>query len=285
MVFTVVLEYRKLGNKDIPALKKLSRSLKTSPSITTLGKKWLADLDCFPFGCFSEKKQLICLVNLRKKSKNLAWIEGIHIHPDFPSDEIITDLVRFIENFAKTGGYKNIGFMTETSNQQLITLGEKLQYESIEKLCLHQTIPSEYTFEGKSFLNHKPLPLKEAIIAIRNLNENPKEEIYLDADYLPLDYELLRKINDLFFYENKGTILIEHPMTSKSKKSVSMKGILIGSKEGVVELLNGFIRRSNTIEKPVFCLCQTNLCSLAQEVGFAETDDFSQIVLFKKKIK
>lgn len=284
MVLTVVLEYRKLGNKDIPALKKLSRSLKISPSITTLGKNWLADLDCFPFGCFSEEKQLVCLGNLRKKSKNLAWIEAIHVHPDFPSDEIITNLMKSIEDFAKSEGYKDIGFMTDTTNSQLITFGEKLQFKPIEKLCLHHTIPAEYTFEGKSFLDQEIIPLKEAIIAIRNLNENPKEEIYLDADYLPLDYELLHKIKDLVFYESKGTILIEHPVSSKSKKSNNMKGILIGSKEGVVELLNGFIRRYNTFEDPVFCLCQTDLCSLAQEVGFLETDDFSQTVLFKKKI-
>ena len=174
--------------------------------------------------------------------------------------------------------------MADTKNQQLVMIGENEQFKSIEKLCLHHTIPAEYTFEGKSFLNQESLPLKEAIIAIRNLNEIPKEEIYLDGDYLPLDYELLHKIEKLAFFENKGTILIEYPVTKKSKKSSGMKGTLIGSKEGVVELLNGFIRRHSVIEEPVFCLCQTSLCSLAQEVGFSETADFSQIVLYKKKI-
>ena len=278
------LEYRNLGIKDIPALKKLSQAMKTTPSLIKLAKKCLEEPECSLYGCF-ESKKLLGIGNLRRKSKNLVWIDAILIHPNASKQELSKSLFKFGEDLAKTQGYKYIGFTIGSTNQDTIATVEELDFKVEEKIESLSTTPSEYTFEGKSFLGQKKLPLKDALTAIRNLTTTPKEEIYINANYFPTDYEILSKIKEISFYEHKGTILIEtYELDKKKKRKKEIRSFLYGSKEGVVELLNGFLRRNITVDKPVFCICHENLIPLAKEVGFSKTEEPISFLLFKKKI-
>ena len=121
----------------------------------------------------------------------------------------------------------------------------------------------------------------------QNLSPTIKNQIYniyIKSNYLPTDYEILNKIKEISFYEHMGTILIETYELDKKKQKKDIRSFLYGSKEGVVELLNGFIRRNISVDKPVICICHENLIPLAKEVGFSKTEDPISFLLFKKKL-
>ena len=98
------LAIRDLTNDDLPKLTRL-QEVKMSPDVSEVGRAWIADKACTFVGALLDG-EIVAVANLRAKSAELAWLEGIRFVKErytVPrpggADVVVTDMYPFDTEF------------------------------------------------------------------------------------------------------------------------------------------------------------------------------------------
>ena len=286
------LEFRELLLEDLPKIKKLSKSmdLRNDPKIGDVAESLIKDLKCFFYGAF-EGKKLVGVGSLREKFDNFAWIEAIRVHGKYQKKGVGTALFNYGELIAKERGFPRVAFQTVTENKGSCRIGEKLGYERRHEMVALYITPEEIPTVDEVYLKQTPTPTEEAIEKLSKIPNGPKEEICTGWSYAPLEENFFKSEPDMDFYFSGKTALLDYRDRSiVTGEIVIGKAILYGSKEGVKDLVHGFIARNKNLGVFLFCLCTEELVRevldlrLGLKYANVWTGGHNIVVLFTKNL-
>lgn len=282
------IEYRKFQEADLSKVKEYTEVMPTYfEDWNSYAPVVLADTNCVFYGAFQGEK-IIGIGNLRRKTKNVAWIELIRVRPDNQLKGIGTELFRFGDNIAKKLNYKIVGFATEGGNIGSCKIGEKLGFKLLTEMIpfwVYSNKPKILKIENSS----KPISIDEALSLTKKIPDGPKDYIAIGWNFVPLEKSYFEKEPDMKFYAKNTTLLLEYLERDEVTEEVSwIKAIIYGAEEDAEYLISEYVERTKDLAKFLVCITTANLQHIPKKMNFirskSEKGKPNTIVMWEKKL-
>lgn len=282
------IEYREFQKADLSKIKEFTEVMPTYfEDWNSYAPVVLADTDCVFYGAFQGEK-IIGLGNLRKKTKNVAWIELIRVRPDNQHNRVGTKLFRFGDEAAKKLGYKIVGFATEGGNIASCKIGEKLGFK-----LLTEMIPFWVESNKSKILKienpGEPISIDEALKLMHKIPDGPKDYIAIGWNFVPLEKSFFKNRHDMKFYAKNKTILLEYLERDEVTGDVSwIKAIVYGAEEDAEYLISEYVERTKEYGEYLGCFTTARLQHIPEKMEFihstSEGGRHNTIVMWEKKL-
>jgi GNAT superfamily N-acetyltransferase len=283
-----MIEYREFHEADLSKVKEFTEVMPTFfEDWNSYAPVVLANTDCVFYGAFQGEK-IIGLGNLRRKTKNVAWIELIRVRPDNQHKGIGTKLFRFGENIAKKLNFKIVGFATEGGNISSCKIGEKLGFKLLTEM-IPFWVESKKPKIVKIEIPSEPISTDEAFKMFQEIPNGPKNYIAIGWNFVPLEKSFFEKEPDMRFYAKNETILLEYLERDEITSEVSwIKAIVYGAEEDAEYLISEYIERTKELGEFLSCITTPGLQHIPEKMGFihstSEDGRHNTIVMWEKKL-
>ncbi|MBK5113922.1 MAG: GNAT family N-acetyltransferase [Candidatus Heimdallarchaeota archaeon] len=282
------IEYRKFQKADLSKIKEFTEVMPTYfEDWNSYAPVVLSDTNCVFYGAFQGEK-IIGLGNLRRKNKNIAWIELIRVRPDNQLKGIGTELFRFGDEIAKKLKYKIVGFATEGGNIGSCKIGEKLGFKLLTEMIpfwVESSKPKILKIENP----REPIPIDEALNLMYKIPDGPKDYIAIGWNFVPLEKSFFEKEPDMKFYAKNKTILLEYLERDEVTDEVSwIKAIVYGAEEDAEYLISEYVERTKEYGEFLGCITTTRLEHIPEKMKFIRSQSEggrpNTIVMWEKKL-
>ncbi len=283
-----MIEYREFQEADLSKVKEFTEVMPTYFEDWNLyAPVVLADSNCVFYGAFQGEK-IIGLGNLRKKTKNVAWIELIRVRPDNQLKGIGTKLFRFGDNIAKKLNFKIVGFATEGGNISSCKIGKKLGFKLLTEM-IPFWVESKKPKIVKIEKIDEPISIDEAFKLIQKIPDAPKDYIAIGWNFAPLEKSFFEKEPDMKFYAKNETILLEYLDRDEVTGEYDwLKAIVYGAEKDAEYLLSDFVERTKDYGEYLSCITTAKLQHIPEKMEFLHSTSKggrnNSIVMWEKKL-
>ncbi len=283
-----MIEYREFQEADLSKVKEFTEVMPTYfEDWNSYAPVVLADSSCVFYGAFQGEK-IIGLGNLRKKTKNVAWIELIRVRPDNQLKGIGTKLFRFGDNIAKNLNFKIVGFATEGGNIGSCNIGKKLGFKLLTEMIpfwVESNKPKILKIKNPS----EPISIDEALSLAQKIPDGPKDYIAIGWNFVPLEKSIFEKEPDMKFYAKNKTLLLEYLERDEVTGEVSwIKAIVYGAEEDAEYVISEFVERTKDYGEFLSCITTAQLQHIPEKMEFihstSEGGRHNTIVMWEKKL-